>query len=255
MDIRFDDRTVLVTGASTGIGAAVATAYGVSGARVAVQYGSSADAAAAVVQRVRDAGGEAWAVQADLADHDAPQRLAEQVQERYGRVDVLVNNAGGLPERRPTGEVSRELYDAVLQLNLASVVALCGAVVPAMRAAGSGSILNVSSVAAVTGGRPGASLYAAAKGAVVSYTRALAKELAADGVRVNCLSPRVIDTPFHDRYTSPEGMVAMVSTIPMGRTGAADECVGAALFLTHGGMSGYVSGQVLAANAGQHFLG
>ncbi len=255
MEIRFDDRTVLVTGASTGIGAALATAYGASGARVAVHYGSSADAAAAVVQRIRDAGGEAWAVQANLADHHAPQRLAEQVQECYGRVDVLVNNAGGLIERRPTGDIGRELYDAVTQLNLASVVALCGAVVPAMREAGSGAVLNVSSVAAVNGGGPGASLYAAAKGAIVSYTRALAKELAPDGVRVNCLSPGTIDTPFHERYTTAEGMAAAVATIPMGRTGTAEECVGAALFLTHEGMSGYVTGQVLAVNGGQHFLG
>lgn len=255
MDIRFDDRTVLVTGASTGIGAALATAYGASGARVAVHYGSSADAAAAVVQLIHDAGGEAWAVQADLADHDSPQRLVEQVQEHYGRVDVLVNNAGGMIERRPTGEVTRELYDAVTQLNLASVVALCGAVVPAMRESGSGAVLNVSSVAAVNGGGPGASLYAAAKGAIVSYTRALAKELAPDGVRVNCLSPGTINTPFHERYTTAEGLAAAVSTIPMGRAGTAEECVGAALFLTHEGMSGYVTGKVLAVNGGQHFLG
>lgn len=255
MDIRFNGRTVLVTGASTGIGATLAVAYGACGAQVAVHYNSSEAAAAAVVGRIRDAGGEAWQVQADLADPAAAATLAEQVLEHYGSIDVLVNNAGGLVDRRPTGEVTRELYDAVLQLNVGSVVALSNAVVPSMRARGSGSILNVSSVAAVTGGGPGASIYASAKGAVLSYTRALAKELAADGLRVNCLSPGVIDTPFHERYTTAEGMTAMVGTIPMGRAGRADECVGAALFLTCDDLSSYVTGQVLAVNGGQHFFG
>lgn len=255
MDIRFDDATVLVTGASTGIGAALAVAYGACGATVAVHYNASEDAAAAVVDSIRAAGGDAWQVQADLGDPEAAGRLAEQVLERAGRVDVLVNNAGGLVERRPTGEVTRDLYDAVMQLNVGSVVSLTNAVVPSMRDRGSGAVLNVASIAAVTGGGPGASLYASAKGAVVSYTRSLAKELADTGVRVNCLAPGVIDTPFHDRYTSPEAMAAMVGTIPMGRTGTPQECVGAALFLTSDALSSYVTGQVLAVNGGQHFLG
>lgn len=255
MEIRFDGRTVLVTGASTGIGAALAVGYGAAGATVAVHYNSSEPAAAAVVDRIRAAGGDAFAVQADLSDPAAAGTLAEEVLGRAGSVDVLVNNAGALVERRPTGEVTRDLYDAVLDLNVAAVVALSNAVVPSMRSKGSGAILNVSSIAAANGGGPGASLYAAAKGAVVSYTRALAKELAGDGVRVNCLSPGVIATPFHDRYTSAEGMAAMIGTIPMGRAGSPEECVGAALFLTSDALSGYVTGQVLAVNGGQYFHG
>ena len=255
MDIRFDDRTVLVTGASTGIGAALAVGYGACGATVAVHYNSSEPAAAAVVDRIREAGGDAFAVQADLGDADAAGALAEEVLGRAGALDVLVNNAGALIERRPTGEVTRELYDAVLDLNVAAVVALSNAVVPAMRSKGSGAILNVSSIAAANGGGAGASLYAAAKGAVVSYTRALAKELAGDGVRVNCLAPGVIATPFHERYTSPQAMEAMVGTIPMGRTGTPEECVGAALFLTSDALSSYVTGQVVAVNGGQFFHG
>lgn len=255
MDVRFDDVTVLVTGASTGIGAAVAAGFGASGARVAVHYNSSADAARAVADGIRTGGGEAWTVQADLSLPGGAAALAAAVQEHWGDIDVLVNNAGGLVERRPTGELSQDLYEQVFQLNVGSLAELCNAVVPSMRARGSGAVVNVGSVAAVSGGGPGASLYAATKGAVAAYTRALAKEVAADGVRVNCLSPGVVRTPFHERWTTEESMQAMVASIPMGRAGDPHECVGAVLFLSHDGLSGYVTGQVLAVNGGQHFLG
>lgn len=251
MEIRFDGRTVLVTAASTGIGAALATGYAAAGASVVVHYNSSADAAGAVVAAIRDA----QLVNADLSDPTAAAPLAEEVLDRTGRIDVLVNNAGGLVERRPTGELSRDLYDSVFQLNIGSVVALCNAVVPSMRSRGSGGVLNVGSIAAVNGGAGGSSLYAASKGAVASYTRALAKEVAADGVRVNCLSPGVIATPFHERFTAPEVMATMVASIPLGRAGTPEDCVGPALFLTHDGLSRYVTGQVLAVNGGQHFMG
>jgi 3-oxoacyl-[acyl-carrier protein] reductase len=254
-DLRFDDTTVLVTGASTGIGAAVAAGFGAAGADVWVHYNSSAEAAEDVAAGIRGAGGRGRTVQADLSVPGAAAALAAQVLEGSDGIDVLVNNAGSMVGRRRVGEATHELYQQVFQLNVGSMTEMCNAVVPSMRARGSGAVINVGSVAAVSGGGPGAALYAATKGAVTSYTRALAKEVAADGVRVNCLSPGVIGTPFHDRWTTPESMEAMVTTIPMGRAGTAQECVGAVLFLAHDGLSGYVTGQVLAVNGGQHFLG
>lgn len=255
MQIRFDDRVVVVTGASTGIGAAMATGFGRCGATVVVHYNSNKEAADAVVEQVEGAGGRAWALGADLSDRGDQQRLVDEVLDRHPSVDVLVNNAGGMVERRLVGEMTGDLYDKVTELNFGSVVALSNAFGAVMRRQGSGTIVNVTSIASVNGGSPGSSLYGATKGAITSYTRALARELAKDGIRVNAISPGVITTPFHDRYSTPEALEGMRATVPMGRLGTAEECVGAALFLANDELSGYVTGQVLAINGGQHFLG
>ncbi|MGI8947511.1 MAG: SDR family NAD(P)-dependent oxidoreductase [Ornithinimicrobium sp.] len=130
MDVRFDDTTVLVTGASTGGGAAVAAGFGASGARVAVHYNSSGAAATAVADGIRAGGGEAWTVQADLSLPGGAAALAAAVHEHWGGIDVLVNNTGGLVERRPTGELSQDLSEQVFQLNVGSLTELVNAYPP-----------------------------------------------------------------------------------------------------------------------------
>jgi len=141
----------------------------------------------------------------------------------------------------------------VLHLNARSVLAFCREVVPLMRARGEGgSIINVSSVAARHGGGPGAYLYAGAKGFVSTATRGLAKELAMENIRVNAVAPGVIQTPFHDRFSTPQMLESFRGTIPMGRIGAPDECVGAFLYLASAQLSGYVTGQILEVNGGQY---
>ncbi|VTU34374.1 3-oxoacyl-[acyl-carrier-protein] reductase FabG [Variovorax sp. PBL-H6] len=246
-------RIALVTGASTGIGAAVARAYAARGMRVAVHYNASAGPAKALVDAITSDGGEAFALQGDVRDTQAIRRVVLETKARWGGIDVLVNNAGGLVQRVPIADFEDALFDEVMHLNARSVLAFCREVVPLMRAQGrGGSIINVSSVAARHGGGPGAYLYAGAKGFVTTATRGLAKELAADRIRVNAVAPGVIQTPFHDRYSTPQMLESFKATIPMARIGSPDDCVGAFLYLASEQLSGYVTGQSLEVNGGQY---
>ncbi|MDM0034513.1 glucose 1-dehydrogenase [Variovorax sp. J22P271] len=246
-------RSALVTGASTGIGAAVAIAYAARGMRVAVHYNSSTAAAEQVVATIQAAGGEAFALQADVRDSAAIRRVVGEAHDRLGAIDVLVNNAGSLVKRLPIADFDDTVFDEVLHINARSVLAFCREVVPLMRTQGrGGSIVNVSSIAARNGGGPGAYLYAGAKGFVSTATRGLAKELAPDRIRVNAVSPGVIQTPFHDRFSTPQLLESFKAAIPLARIGEPDDCVGAFLYLASEQLSGYVTGQILEVNGGQY---
>lgn len=246
-------KSALVTGASTGIGAAVARAYAARGMRVAVHYNRSAGPAKEVVDAITAAGGEAFALQGDVRDTEAIRRVVRETTTRLGGIDVLVNNAGSLVKRVPIAEFDDALFDDVLHINARSVLAFCREVVPLMRAQGrGGSIINVSSVAARHGGGPGAYLYAGAKGFVSTATRGLAKELAAERIRVNAVAPGVIQTPFHDQFSTPQMLESFKATIPMARIGDPDDCVGAFLYLASEQLSSYVTGQILEVNGGQY---
>jgi 3-oxoacyl-[acyl-carrier protein] reductase len=247
----FSGQVVLVTGAGSGIGAAVAEGFGRRGAHVVVHYGHNREGAEKVAGAIGEAGGEASVVSADLAQPAAAARLVDEVVSRHGRLDVLVNNAGDLLGRMLVTEMSDEQFTRIMDLNMTSVFAACREAVRVMKGHGSGAIVNLTSVAARTGGAGGSVAYATAKGAVSTFTRGLAKEVARTGIRVNAVAPGIIVTPFHERHTSDEQMAAMVAGIPMGRAGTPDECVGTVLFLTDPMMSGYVTGQVVEVNGGQ----
>jgi len=244
-------KVVLITGSSTGIGAAAARAFGRERARVAVHYHSSEASACEVAADIARSGGTAEIFRADLMQPDEPTRLVSAVQRHYGRIDVLVNNAGDVFDRKAFSEWKASEFDAVLQLNVRSVVAMCQAIVGVFRAQGGGNIINVTSIAARNGGGPGVVLYAATKGFVSTLTRGLAKELVGDGVRVNGVAPGVILTPLHDRHTSQATLEALKGAVPMGRLGTADECAGAFLYLASDALSGYVTGQIIEVNGGQ----
>jgi 3-oxoacyl-[acyl-carrier protein] reductase len=244
-------KACLVTGASTGIGAAVARALGGQGASVAVHYHRSADEARRVADDVRAGGGQAVVLQGDVGDPGIAGRLVADTVAAFGRLDVLINNAGGPLRRVDFVETPDELYDELMDLNFRSVFATCRAAVPRFRGQGSGTIINTTSVAARHGGGPGALVYAAAKAAVSNLTRGLAKELAPHRIRVNAISPGVVLTPIHERLSSPAVMDAFIRQVPLGRAAAADECVGAFLFLASERLSSYVTGQVLEVNGGQ----
>jgi 3-oxoacyl-[acyl-carrier protein] reductase len=169
-----------------------------------------------------------------------------------GAVDLLVNNAGDLIARKPLAEMDETLFRSVLDVNVLSAFLCCQAAAPGMIARRSGAIVNLSSLAAHNGGGPGALAYAAAKGAVISLTKAIAKELAPHGVRVNCVSPGLIgETEFHGRFTAKEAFDAMARTVPLGRAGTPAEVAAVVAFLA-GPESAYLSGETVEVNGGLH---
>lgn len=243
-------KVVLVTGASTGIGAACAKAFGALGCKVAVHYNSSRAAAMAVAEAVEKAGGEALVVQGDLRRSAECERIVTETVKRFQRIDLLINNAGALVKRMPITDVSDEIFDDIVGLNARSMLMCSKYAVPHMPPGS--SIINLTSIAARTGGGPGASLYAGSKGFVSTATKSLAKELSGQQIRVNAVSPGVITTPFHDKFSTPAQLEAMRLTIPMARLGSADECVGAFIYLASEKLSSYVTGQIIEVNGGQY---
>lgn len=243
-------KAVLVTGASTGIGAALARAYAAQKCRVGLHYNESREAAEGLAAEIRKAEGEVFLVQGDFSKSAEVARVVEETAGHFGRLDGLVNNAGGMLGRVAYAGVTDEQYDRVMDVNARSVITACRVAIPWLKKQG-GFIVNTSSIAARNGAGPGAGLYGSAKAFVSNVTRGLAKELIGVGIRVNAVSPGVIATPFHERYSTAEQIKAAVATIPQGRVGTAEECVGAYLFLSSEMLSGYVTGQVIEVNGGQ----
>ncbi len=245
-----EGKSVLITGSSTGIGAAAAVAFGERGAKVAVHGNRNRDWAEAVAGKVRAGGGEAITLFGDVRDTALVESLVRETHKAFGAVDVLINNAGDPIGWQALEDVEDAFVLDVFQVNALSVIAGCRAAVPLMREAGGGSIINLSSIAARTGGSAGLHWYAASKAYVASLTRGLATAHAKDGIRVNAISPGVIATPIHERHTPPEIMEKLAAPIPMGRVGRDEECAGALLFLASEKASGYISGQVIEINGG-----
>jgi len=243
-------KVILVTGASTGIGAACAKAFGALGCKVAVHYNSSKAAAMDVAEAVEKAGGEALVVQGDLRRSTDCERVVTETAKHFKHIDVLINNAGALVKRVPITDVSDEIFDDIVGLNVRSMLMCTKYAVPHMTKGS--SIINLTSIAARNGGGPGASLYAGSKGFVSTATKSLAKELAGQQIRVNAVAPGVITTPFHDKFSTPAQLEAMRLTIPMARLGTADECVGAFIYLASEKLSSYVTGQIIEVNGGQY---
>ena len=244
-------KRVLITGASTGIGAAAATAFAAVGSRVVVHFNASEAEAKKVAATIASGGGEAHLVRGDVRKSGDARRIVDEAADKLGGLDVVVNNAGGLVKRVPVAEIDDAIFDEIVNLNVRSLVTACSAAVPHMRKAKRGNIINVTSIAARVGGGPGAALYASSKAFVSTFTRGLARELAGDNIRVNAVSPGVILTPFHERYSTPQLLESMRATVPMARLGEADECAGTFIYLASDALSGYVTGQVLEVNGGQ----
>jgi len=244
------DKAVLITGASTGIGAALARAFAAQGAKVAIHGHTNVAAAEALRSQIAAAGGRAALVLGDVTSPEDCARIVAEAAEALGGLDGLINNAGLMLGRVPSLEADDAHIEAVIALNVKSVLAVTRAARPWLARNG-GFVINTTSIAARNGGGGGAVLYAAAKGFVSTLTRGQAKELIGQGIRVNGVAPGVIATPFHERYSNAEQMETMRLSVPLGRVGAPEDCVGAYLFLASPMLSGYVLGQILEVNGGQ----
>ena len=246
----FSEKVVLVTGASTGIGAAVSKAFARQGASVAINYNASESQAREVRDEIVGHGGVAETFKADVSDTAAVRQLVADVVSRFGKLDVVVCNAGGLVGRTGLPDMTDDFYRQVMDLNIRSVVATCAAAIPHLIET-KGNVVVTGSVAAQVGGGAGASLYAASKAAVQNLVKTYAKEYAPQGVRFNAVSPGTIYTLFHEKHTKPEVLESVKNSIPMKRLGTPEDCAGAYLFLASEDLSGYITGQTVEVNGGQ----
>ena len=241
----------IVTGSSTGIGRAIAATFAQAGADVAVHYTKNQAEAEHTSGLVRDQGRKAVVVQGDFRTPEGvEQAMSHAVAGLDGSVDILVNNAGDLIRRVPFESYETALWDEVIALNLSSVFHAIRVVLPHCRPGA--RIINVSSLAALDGGAAHAFAYAAAKGGMVSMTRSLAKEFAPRGIRVNCIAPGLVRTPFHDRFNTPERLEMVRQSLPLKRLGVPEDIAGAALYLASD-LSSFVTGEVIEVNGGGHF--
>jgi 3-oxoacyl-[acyl-carrier protein] reductase len=246
-------KVALITGASSGIGAATALVFADLGATVAIGYHGNEAGAEKVRHEIHKNGGKAMVIRADVRKATDILRMTEAVTAALGPIDILVNNAGSLVERQRIQQVTEERWNDIIALNLTSAVLCSQAVAASMIERRSGAIINIVSIAGRNGGGPGAGAYATAKGGLITFTKSLAKELAPHGVRVNAVSPGVIDTPFHEVFSTPEMIKNFVAAIPMGRTGTSHECATVIAFLASGA-AGYVAGETIEVNGGQLML-
>lgn len=245
----FSGEVAWVTGSSKGIGRATCIGLAEQGYNVVVHYNSSEDEAREVETRVREHGRDALLVKGDVSDSGEVRRMVGEIERHYGRVDVLVNNAGSMVKRATLSEMTEDVWDLVMDVNLKSVYLCSQAVLPMMRKQGRGRIVNMSSYAARVGGSPSSVAYATAKGGVNTLTRAMAQELVSDGILVNAVAPGRIDTPFHDEFTPDEKREEGKQQILLGREGKPEEVVGVVLFLASP-QSNYVVGEIIEVTGG-----
>jgi len=220
-------------------------AFATAGARVIAHLGRNPDYA-----KDLPAGVESFI--GDFGDRQQQNTFCQFVKSHTEQIDVLINNAGTMFGRYPAHTLTDEQYLSVVELNQNAVVFITRELIPLLATAKDSAIINTVSISASTGGSPGSSIYSASKAFVSTYTKALAKELAPMGIRANAISPGVIDTDFHQRYSSPEKLANTVKQIPLQRLGNPDDCAPAYLFFGSATLSGYITGQVLEINGGQY---
>lgn len=246
--MKLTGKTAIVTGAGRDIGAAAAIKLSKEGAKIAINYFASSAGADAVVAQIKANGGEAFALQGDLTLQEDVDALVNKTVAEFGAIDILVNNAGGLVARKKVAESSLEHWKYVMDLNLTSNFMMTHACLAHMK---TGAIVNLASQAARDGGGPGSVPYATSKGAIMTLTRGLAKEIGPD-IRVNGICPGMIDTDFHNIHTPDAGRRGFEAAAPMKRQGNVDDVAELVLFLACDD-SAFITGTNIDLNGGMLF--
>ena len=248
---KLENKVAIVTGGARDIGRAVSLKLASEGAKVVVNYFDNKDDAETTQKMIADMGAESIIVQGDMTKAEDVKRLVEEAIKAYGQdIHVLVNVVGGIVGRKKITEQDEAWYNFLMDVNMKSCWLCTREVVPHMPRGG--SIVNLSSLAAKDGGGPGASMYAAAKGAVAVFTRSMAKELGPDGIRVNAIAPGTIATSFHDRFNTPENRERMKGIYPLRREGDAGDVADLICFLACDD-SDYITGTNIDINGGIFF--
>ena len=246
-----ENKVAIVTGGSRDIGRQVSIKLAAAGARVCLNYLNNKEMADETLRIINDAGGKAIAVQGDMTKSADVKRLVQDCVSSFGEeIHLLVNVAGGLMGRKPLAELEEDFWDKVIDLNLKSAFLVTRETVPHMTEGG--AIVNFSSQAARDGGGFGALAYATAKGGVLTLTRGLAKELGPRGIRVNCVSPGMINTTFHNTFTKPEVRTNVAAATPLRREGEAAEVADLVLYLASDASS-FINGESVEINGGSYF--
>lgn len=240
-------KVALVTGGGRDIGRSISERLAADGAHVVINYHSDRASAEATLAAIEAAGGSGMLHRADVTQ---PDQVAALIDAAGPTIDVLVNCAGGMIARKTLAEMDEAFFDQVMTLNLKSAFLVTKAALP--RIPKGGAIVNLASLAGRDGGGPGASIYATAKGALMTFTRALAKELGPQGIRVNALCPGLIGTSFHDTFSKPEGRAATAGNTPLRREGHPDEVAAAVAFLASD-EAAFITGANLDINGGLGF--
>lgn len=249
--MRFKDKVAIVTGGGRDIGKSISLRLASEGAKVVINYRSDEAAAKATLDEIEAAGGTALLARADVTRADEVAGLVKAATDAFGgKVDILVNCAGGMVARKTLAEMDEAFFDTVMDLNLKSAFLVTKAVLPHLESGA--AIVNIASQAGRDGGGPGASIYAASKGALMTLTRSWAKELGPQGIRVNALNPGLIGTSFHDIFSKPEGRAAVAGNTPLRREGHPDEVAAAVAFLASGDAS-FLTGTNVDINGGLFF--
>ena len=248
----FNGKVALVTGGARDIGKATSLKLAKGGAAVCINYFDNPEQAEETLNEIKELGGNAITVQGDMTKDEDVADVVQKCKEAFGgKIHILVNVAGGLVARKTMDEMDWDFWSFVINLNLGSVFKVTKAVLPNMPSGG--AIVNFSSQAARDGGGPGASAYATSKGGVLTFTRGLSKELGPKGIRVNCVSPGMINTTFHDTFTKPEVREKVAAGTPLRREGEADEVADLAAYLASN-ESSFITGASIEINGGTYFI-
>ncbi len=246
-----DNKVAIVTGGARDIGRAVSIRLAAEGAKVCINYFNNKEQAQETLSMIEEAGGNAMLVQGDMTKAEDITTLISECNKSYGgQVDILVNVAGGLVGRKKINEIDLNFWNTVMTLNATTVMMVTQAVLPFLKKGG--SIVNFASQAAKDGGGGGAIAYSASKGAVLTMSKGMAKELGPQGIRVNALCPGMIDTDFHNIFTADEIRVKVAAATPLGRQGHSAEVADLVLYLASDNSS-FITGASIDINGG-HFI-